>query len=145
MRTVGASSSKNTAMADVVLDSSAVLAVLRAEPGAEQVESVMAHALISVVNEAEVVSKLIWRGETPAGAERIVAALPYQAAALDRAQAQRAGALWPLTKQFGLSLGDRCCLALAERVGLPVLTTDTIWRDVDIGVEIRMITGRRQK
>lgn len=132
-------------MAEAVLDSSAILAVLRSEPGVEQVIAAMARSLVSVVNEAEVVSKLIWRGDTPAQALQIVAALPYETVALDRYLADRAGALWPLTKRYGLSLGDRCCLALAERERLPVLTADTIWRDVDIGVEIRMITGRRRK
>jgi PIN domain nuclease of toxin-antitoxin system len=131
------------AVAEVVLDSSAVLALLRAEPGAAQVEAVIARALISVVNEAEVVSKLIWRGDSSAHALEIVAQLPYEAAPLDQGLAYRAGSLWELTKRYGLSLADRCCLALAEREHLPVLTADAIWRSVEVGVEIRLLAGRR--
>ena len=119
--------------------------MLRAEPGAEQVEEVMDDALVSVVNEAEVISKLLWRGDMPAQAQRIAAALPYEVAPLDYEMALRAGILWGETRKQGLSLGDRCCLALAEREGLPVLTADDVWKDVDVGVEIRLILGRRKR
>jgi PIN domain nuclease of toxin-antitoxin system len=132
-------------MTPVILDSSAILAVLRCEPGAEQVEEVMADALVSVVNESEVISKLIWRGETAARAEEIAAELPYRRVDLDGQQARRAGVLWGVTRAQGLSLGDRCCLALAEREHLPVMTADTMWRDISIGVEIRLITGRHRR
>jgi len=37
------------------------------------------------------------------------------------------------------SLGDRVCLALARRRGLPVLTTDKPWADLDLGIEVRLI------
>jgi PIN domain nuclease of toxin-antitoxin system len=129
-------------MARAVLDSSAILAVLRSEPGAEQVEEVMADSLVSVINETEVISKLIWRGETWARAQEIVASLPYQSVDVDRRQAWRAAALWEITRAQGLSLGDRCCLALAEREKVPVLTMDKIWGEVSIGVEIRLIERR---
>lgn len=45
--------------------------------------------------------------------------------------------LRPLTKVAGLSLGDRACLALGLRLGLPVLTTDREWQGLDLGVEVR--------
>jgi ribonuclease VapC len=132
-------------MALAVLDSSAILALLRSEIGSDQVEEVIDRALVCAVNEAEVVSKLIWHGETPESAKRIVAALPYEVVPLDRALAVRAGILWQSTQRQSLSLGDRCCLALAERERLPALTADTIWREVSIGVEIRLLSGRRRK
>lgn len=132
-------------MAEAVLDASAILAMLRSEPGSEQVEQIVADAVVSVVNEAEVIGKLIWRGQTPEQALDVVRGLPYQLADLDKHLARRAGMLWPATKPQGLSFADRCCLALAEREGLPALTTDTSWKDVSIGVEIRLIDGRRRK
>ncbi len=132
-------------MAQAVLDASAILALLRAESGAEQVEMLLSDSLVSVVNEAEVISKLIWRGDSPERAERIVKTLPYQVVDLDKRLARRAGAMWELTKRQGLSLADRCCLALAEREGLPAVTTDTVWADVSIGVEIRLIRRSRRK
>jgi ribonuclease VapC len=130
-------------MAEAVLDASAILALLRAEPGSEQVESVIADALVSVVNESEVISKLIWRGQTPEQALDVVRGLPYRLAGLDSHLARRAGVLWQVTKPQGLSFADRCCLALAEREGLPVLTADCSWGEVDIGLEINLLPARR--
>jgi PIN domain nuclease of toxin-antitoxin system len=132
-------------MARVVLDSSAVLALLRSESGSEQVEEVIDDALVSAVNEAEVISKLIWRGDSVEKAKQTVAALSYEVIPLDRALAVRAGGLWGSTKRYGLSLGDRCCLALAERERVPALTTDANWRNVAIGVEIKLLRGRPHK
>jgi ribonuclease VapC len=47
--------------------------------------------------------------------------------------------LRPLTRDAGLSLGDRACLALARRLDAPVLTADSAWVDVDHGVQLRPI------
>jgi PIN domain nuclease of toxin-antitoxin system len=131
-------------MAEAVLDASAILALLRAEPGAEQVAGVIGNALVSVINEAEVIGKLIWRGQAPEQALGIVKSLPYRLIDLDRELCRRAGSWWAVTKPQGLSLGDRCCLALAQREKLPALTTDTSWADVALGVEIRLIRQRRR-
>jgi PIN domain nuclease of toxin-antitoxin system len=125
-------------MAEAVLDSSAVLGVLWREPGFEEVADVLARSLISVVNDAEVISVLMQRGDTAERALSIVHALPYEVVALDVQLARRAGALWRVFKTRGLSLADRCCLALAEREGLPVLTSDQRWADLSIGVEVRL-------
>lgn len=131
-------------MAEVVLDASAILALLRSEPGTEEVERVIAEAVVSVVNELEVISKLIWRGQTPEQALDVVRGLPYRLVELDARQARRAGVLWQETRAQGLSLADRCCLALAERERLPAMTADTGWANVAIGVEIRVLAGRRR-
>ena len=129
-------------MAKAVLDASAVLALLRSEPGAEQVAGLIADSLISVINEAEVIGKLIWRGQTPEQAENLVRQLPYQLADLDRDLCRRAGGWWGATRAQGLSLADRCCLALAERERLPALTTDTSWAKITLDVEVRLISRR---
>lgn len=57
----------------------------------------------------------------------------------DKQQARIAGNLWKQTKELGLSLGDRACLALAQHLELPVLTADKIWQQLDIGVSIQLI------
>jgi PIN domain nuclease of toxin-antitoxin system len=129
-------------MAEVVLDASAILALLRAEPGSEQVAEVITDALVSVINEAEVIGKLIWRGQTPAQAERAVRGLAYQLVDLDRDLCRRAGSWWAVTQPQGLSLADRCCLALAERERLPAITTDRSWSKISLGVEVRLVSGR---
>ncbi len=53
--------------------------------------------------------------------------------------AYQAGLLSPLTKGAGLSLGDRACLALAQRLGLPALTADRAWKDLSLGIEVQVI------
>jgi ribonuclease VapC len=125
-------------MADAVLDSSAILAVLLLEKGGDEIVPYMERSLVSVVNEAEVISVLIQKGETNNRALEIVRRLPYELVDLDRTLARRAGILWRDSKPRGLSLGDRCCLALAEREKLPALTADRRWADLAIGVEIRV-------
>ena len=57
----------------------------------------------------------------------------------DEALGLRAGALRLATRHLGLSLGDRACLALAEREQLPILTGDGAWALLDIGLDIRLI------
>lgn len=132
-------------MAETVLDSSAILALLRQEPGFEQVDAVIATGVVSVVNESEVISKLMRRGKTAEQVFEIVGDLPYRLVGLDRQLAWRAGVLWQATKPQGLSFADRCCLALAERERLPVLTANMRWGEVSIGIDIRLMTGRRRK
>jgi PIN domain nuclease of toxin-antitoxin system len=128
------------------LDASAVLALLNDEDGSEVVAAAIADgAAISVVNLAEVLSKVAERGGDPAaavselrraeGSKRALTIEPLTAAdciALAR--------LRPITKRQGLSLADRACLALSERLGVPALTTDEAWEDVpDLDVEVRLI------
>lgn len=96
-------------------------------------------ALISSVTLAEVVAKLIDQGRFPEEAEASASVLPFGVAGFDRPLALRAGTLRAATRRLGLSLGDRACLALAERESLPVLTADRLWADLDIGVEVRLI------
>jgi PIN domain nuclease of toxin-antitoxin system len=49
------------------------------------------------------------------------------------------GFLRPATSEYGLSLGDRACLALGQQLGQPVLTADRMWKTLKLDVEIRMI------
>jgi PIN domain nuclease of toxin-antitoxin system len=125
-------------MAEAVLDSSAILAVILSERGAEQVADLMPESLVSVANEAEVITVLIRNGSPPEQALSAALELPYRRVDLDAELARRAGTLWRDVKPRGLSLGDRCCLALAERERLPVVTADQKWADLALDIEIRM-------
>ena len=122
-----------------VLDASAVLAVYFDEPGADQVQAILPGARLSSVNYTEVIGKLLDRGDALNGALRKLAAMGFHNVAHDAPLARRAGELRPLTRQLGLSLADRACLALAERERLPVLTADRKWSMLDIGIDIRLI------
>lgn len=117
-------------MSDVVLDASALLAMLRDESGASEVAEAVAGARMSAANYAEVVSHFI-RAGMPLGSGRcLVAAAAETIVDADQALATIAGRLRAATAKAGLSLGDRFCLALARREGVPGMTADKQWRTV---------------
>jgi ribonuclease VapC len=126
-------------MASAVLDSSAVLAVLNAEPGADVVIATLDDALLSTVNYAEVVTKIVERGGTYKEAEAALQLITATVVVFDIALAQRTGALRAETLKRGLSLGDRACLSLAEREGVPAITSDRNWLGAVSSVEVRLI------
>jgi PIN domain nuclease of toxin-antitoxin system len=126
-------------MASAVLDSSAVLAVLNAEPGADMVIAALDDALLSTVNYAEVITKIVERGSTYKEAEAALQLITATVVDFDLALAQRTGALRVETLKRGLSLGDRACLSLAEREGLPAITGDRSWLGAVSSVEVRLI------
>lgn len=131
--------SERTRVPDCVLDASAVLAVIRGESGAEMVEVQLARALISAVNFAEVISRLSDLGVPNAVAVSSVMELGAEVAIFDDLAAVSVGALRVKTRIRGLSLGDRACLALALSAGLPALTADRVWAELDLGVEVVLI------
>ena len=123
----------------VVLDASAVLAVLNSEPGAELVKQVLAGGSISAVNFSEVIAKLVDNGLDDDDALGALAALALTVHPLDVTQARRAGLLRRQTRNHGLSLGDRACIALAVALGVPVMTADQAWTALDLDVEVTVI------
>jgi PIN domain nuclease of toxin-antitoxin system len=129
-------------MASSVLDASALLALLQDEPGADQVVAELAAgALMSTVNLAEVVTKLAERGADRDRVLRILDGLSVQFVELTHEAAIESGLIRPGTRRFGLSLGDRCCVALAIATGLPVVTAERLWSQLagTLPVEVRLI------
>ena len=126
-------------MSEIVLDASALMAVLREEPGAAAVEAELDHAAISAVNLSEVQAKLVERGTAAEIAWSSLVDLDLEVVAFDAAQAKVAGDLRSLTRAQGLSLGDRACLALARALGLPAMTADRAWGGLAVGIEIRAV------
>ena len=123
-----------------VLDASAVLAVILAEPGAARVNQAIADgAFISSVNVTEVVTRQINLGVSDADARANVEELEIEVVPFDEELAYRAGLLRSATRSAGLSLGDRACLALAERLGVPALTTDRVWGTLQLGIQIEIV------
>lgn len=113
-----------------VLDSSAILAVLLAEPGSEIVAPLLADALVSTVNVAEVFSKLIEKKLLTETTKSDFQRLGLEIVDYDFKQAMKAAELRPLTKHLGLSLGDRSCLALAILREASAVTADRDWKDL---------------
>ena len=121
-----------------------MLALVHAEPGAESVADALRDAVMSTVNWAEVVARV--RSGATNGDSAGPSALRFELCALglrleqfSAEQADLAGELRRSTREFGLSLGDRACLALALARSEPVLTADRVWRRLRLGVEIEVI------
>src|SRR5579864_2706766 len=116
----------------LVLDSSALLAYLRAEPGRDSVGVALKQSTaISAVNWAEVLSKLVDFGyDASAAGEQFrdsglgsaITIWPF-----DESFARVVASLRDQTRPFGLSLGDRACLALGLLLKVPILTADRKW------------------
>ena len=126
-------------MTSVVLDASAVLALIRREPGAEKVVDRIRGGRMSAVNLAEVAQRLWRQGSDPtpwvdgldAGGLILVPA--------DTALALSAAALERLTKPFGLSLADRFCIALALHEQLPLVTADKPFARLRLPIAVELI------
>jgi PIN domain nuclease of toxin-antitoxin system len=111
-----------------VLDASAVLAVLNGEPGEKRVIPILAESAISAVNLTEVGAKLLEGGMYEASAQIGGSVLGIgEIVDFTEDSAWEAARLRPLTKQYGLSLGDRACLALARKLNVPAVTADKEW------------------
>jgi PIN domain nuclease of toxin-antitoxin system len=127
-------------MNEVVLDASALLALLQHERGAEKLtDEILENAVVSTVNLAEVQTKLVKKGQPPDEAwedafSPVAAAEPFTSE-----QARIAGDLIAKMEKHGLSLGDRSCLALAIALQAPVYTAEQAWRDLKLGVPIHVI------
>lgn len=126
-------------MSSVVLDASALLALLNDEPGADVVASNLDQALIVAVNWSEVVGKLVDGGMPEQAILTALGSLGLKLRPFDEELAHLAGMLRVKTRPLGLSLGDRACLALAARLSLPVLTADRSWSTLKVGVKVRLI------
>jgi len=125
-----------------VLDASAVLAYLQAEKGSEQVERLLTEegdVIISAANYAEVVSKLCDVGMPESKIQVVLENLELRVMPVDEEQALLIGLLRIKTKKFGLSLGDRACIALGESLNLSIFTTDKQWDNIDSCVKITQL------
>ena len=123
----------------IVLDSSALLALLFKEPAGDSVRGFLPMALISTVNLAEVLTKVAERIGSADIGRAMVSDLRLSIEPVSEDHALTAAHLRLSTRAAGLSLGDRLCLALALERGLPVLTADRAWSRINVGVEIRLI------
>ena len=127
-------------MSRIVLDASVLLAVLNGEPGADKLTPQLLNAATSsTVNLAEVQSKLVNRGLNPDDAWEATLSPIREATAFTDEHAKIAGSLVAQTRPFGLSLGDRACLALGIALKAPVYTADRSWTNLKLGVRIHVV------
>ncbi len=126
-------------MSACVVDASAILAYAFKEKGAAKVGRwIDKGAVVSTLTIQETVSKLRQAGLPKDDAEELCAALGLDVRVLDLSLALAAGNMFPLTKRFGLSHGDRACLALGLALGVPVITADKRWSDVADDLDVKV-------
>lgn len=127
-------------MNSIVLDASALLAILNQERGAEKLTPEMLSAAVcSTVNLAEVQGKLVERGLSPDDAWEAALSPVREAVPFSAEHARLAGSLIAATRARGLSLGDRACLALGIASKAAVFTADTSWKSLKLGIPIHVI------
>ena len=124
----------------VVLDASALLAILNQEPGAEKMTpELLSTAVISSVNLAEVHGKLVGRGLHPNDAWEAALTPVREVVPFTSEDARLVGDLVAKTRPLGLSLGDRACLALGLSLKVPIYTADRSWKKLKAGARIHVI------
>jgi PIN domain nuclease of toxin-antitoxin system len=121
-----------------ILDTSAIIALIKNEKGADIVKSNLKGSIMSSVNYSEAVAVLA-RKMPREIIISILNKLVPEVIDFDQLQAIESGILYQQTKEFGLSFGDRACLTLAKIKALPVLSADKIWLDLKLDVEIKII------
>jgi ribonuclease VapC len=124
----------------IVFDSSAILAVLRAENGADAIIEQLDFGVISAVNLGEVVQVQLRGGHLRAEIEETFGELGVTVAVVDAELAMAAAEMRATALAKGMSQADCICLALAKREGVPALTGDRKWLEVAgaLGVEVKL-------
>ncbi len=126
-------------MSDVVLDASAILAIMHAEPGADKVRPYLPGAYLSAVNAAEVTAKLVDGGANPSEAGDRLLRLGPRLMAFDESDVVPGAQLRAESRAAGLSLADRACLTLARRLGVPAVTADRKWATIKSDIDVELI------
>ncbi|HEU0100895.1 MAG TPA: type II toxin-antitoxin system VapC family toxin [Mycobacteriales bacterium] len=120
-----------------LFDSSAVLAYLARETGADVVEQALTTGrnVVSAANWSEVAQKVAASGISWQVARAVLLSLRIDVEPVQSEDAELAARLWVGRPQ--LSLGDRLCLATGERLGAIVWTADRAWGDEDPVRQVR--------
>lgn len=123
----------------IILDASALIALIYEEKGMAVVEKYLAHAEISAVNWSEVIAYMIRKGVGAEEGLKMLTDLSLPIVDFTETQANIAAQLIEKTVVKGLSLGDRACLSLAIEKNGTVLTADKIWSTLHLDVKIELI------
>jgi ribonuclease VapC len=109
-----------------VFDASALLTFLQGERGAAEVEKALKDGgVCGAANWSEVAQKIRAHGRNWDLSRALLASYGLQVQPVTADDAEWAARKW--TPGKGLSLADRLCLALGERLDADVLTADQAW------------------
>jgi ribonuclease VapC len=123
----------------MLLDASALLAYLHQEQGGLLIKPLLPIAFMSTVNWCEVVQKLRAKSIDDKAVAKKLTLLGLRFIPFNLEHADKAGELWQVTAPFGLSLGDRACLATGLVENMPVMTADKIWQKIPLSLDIQLI------
>jgi ribonuclease VapC len=127
-------------MSSIVLDASAILAIIFSEPGSEKLTpELLRDAVCSTVNLAEVQAKLVTQGWSPDEAWEDATSPIREAIPFSGQHAKVAGSMVSVTRPLGLSLGDRACLALGVSLKVPIYTAERLWSKLKLGARLQVI------
>jgi PIN domain nuclease of toxin-antitoxin system len=127
-------------MNKVVLDASALLALIKDEPGGNVVVRLLGNIVMSSVNVSEVASTLLDSAMSLEECRDVIEPFVDSIIPFDAEQSFTIACLKKSTKHKGLSLGDRACIGLGLLLDLPVYTADKIWAELKIpNVKINLI------
>ncbi len=126
-------------MSSIVLDTSALLALLFNEPGAEKAIARGQDGVLSAVSYSEAVAKSLDHKVPMETVMQALDGLKLTLVPFDEEYALAAAALRPATRQLNFSFADRACLATAKVRKLAVLTADRDWQKADLGIKILLI------
>jgi len=121
-----------------VIDTSVILAIAKNERLDEAAVSLVDDGVMSTVNVSEVYAKLADLKLNSTTVGPLIQTLA-RIEPLTLSQARLAGSLRDSTRHSGLSLGDRCCLALAIELGADVYTTEHVWARLEVGCKIHLL------
>ncbi len=125
----------------IILDASALLAFIDEEKGCEIIEEFLPDVVISSVNISEVLCVSARRGVDISVLLPKIRSIVSDIRSFDEEQAYIAAELYESTKKYGLSLGDRACLALSLSIGSAVITADKAWKNIKFKNDIIFLRG----
>lgn len=126
-------------MSEVILDASALLALMNKEKGADKIIKYFPDVVMSSVNVSEAVTVMVRTGAPVEEIYQHIESLIKEIKSFNDQQAYLAAYIYSKVKRHGLSFGDRACLSLARVMKYPVITTDKAWAKLDLGIDIRVV------
>ncbi len=123
----------------IVLDASALMALLLSEPGKEAVAERVAEGAISAVNLAEVLARMARERISSRLLVPKLEALGLSVVEFDQPQAVIVSDIREHARSYGVGLADCCCIALALHRACPVMTTDRVWTRLGFEIDVRLI------